>query len=115
LLQNFTNCFLLANHNVPNSYGVTPEAAYFTDFPYRQVFQVNVPFLETMTGLHFTWRGVKQLDVPMEKLAVNKINRIENAKDAKGGVTRGMAIPGTNPVTVKTLREDKYITSMILP
>jgi len=47
--------------------------------------------------------------------AVNKINGIENAKDAKAGVTRGEVMTGTNPVTAKDLKENKYITSMILP
>ncbi len=55
----------------------------FADFRYRKVFQVGIKYLEDLTGLNFTWRGVKAIKVPHDKNQVMKIRKIKNAADAK--------------------------------
>lgn len=64
-------------------------AGAFNDFPYRKVFQVNIPFLEKETGLKFSWPGVKKLVVPNVKNQVKKIKNIRDAADAKRAIKDG--------------------------
>jgi DNA/RNA endonuclease G (NUC1) len=55
----------------------------FADFQYRKVFQVNIRYLEDLSGLNFRWRGVKSIKVPHDKNQVMKIRKIRNSADAK--------------------------------
>jgi hypothetical protein len=93
------------------------EAGFFNDFPYRKVFQVNIPFLERQTGLNFSWRGVNQVTVPEGKKLVEMIKGIGNAADAKEAAKRGRAIRGARLVqpTEQDLQTDNFVLNIILP
>lgn len=51
----------------------------FTDFKYKKVFQVNISLLEELSGLKFTWRGVKAVVIPDR---INQLQLIKNIRDA---------------------------------
>lgn len=56
---------------------------HFNDFKYRKVFQVGLTLLEDLTGLNFSWPGVKRVRIPDDKQLVQKIRKVRDAKDAK--------------------------------
>lgn len=93
----------------------------FTDFKYKQVFQVNINYLEQQTGLNFTWPGVKKIAVPNDKNQVKKIGKIKNAKDADKfkSTTRGIVIPDTDLVdgdlTETEIKNKSFGLNIILP
>jgi len=98
--------------------GLMEEVGFFTDFPYRKIFQVNIPFLEKQTGLHLSWSGVKQIVVPREIKLVEKIKGIKDAAGAKEAIRRGIApIMRTTAadVTPVELATNNYLLDMILP
>jgi DNA/RNA endonuclease G (NUC1) len=72
-----------------------PGITFFNDYPYKEVFQINIPLLENLTGLNFSWKGVNKVIVPEQKRLIEKIKGIKNAKDAKeemkGRRTRSIA------------------------
>ncbi len=117
-------------------------AGAFTDFPYKKVFQVNIPFLEKETGLKFSWPGVKKLVVPNVKNQIKKIKNIRDAADAKKAIkenepeallrkieprkktaARAALRKGLVPealltnadLTPKEIKHNKYKLNMILP
>lgn len=56
----------------------------FSDFKYKKVFQVNINLLEEMTGLNFTWKGIKKISVPNDKNQIKKIRKIKDSSDIDG-------------------------------
>ncbi|HLF63164.1 MAG TPA: DNA/RNA non-specific endonuclease [Saprospiraceae bacterium] len=96
--------------------GVSP----FADFKYRKVFQVNIGYLEDLTGLHFTWRGIKAIKVSQDKNQVMKIRKIKNAADAKAAskvLRRGEAPPSLlsdEDLTPAELRKKSYRLNIAL-
>ena len=95
--------------------GREPEAGYFSDFKYKKVFQVNIPFLEKYSGLKFQWRGVKPVMVPEEKKLLEKIKSIKDAGEAKKHRTRGVPPETTTEeVTESELETGQYQLNMVL-
>ncbi|MBL7764826.1 MAG: DNA/RNA non-specific endonuclease [Chitinophagaceae bacterium] len=89
---------------------VSPEAVLaFNDYPYKKVFQVNIPTLETLSGLHFTWKGVNQISFPQEKNQIEKIKSIGSSDDLRG---RGMADAASRTLTP---RKSIPATTLIMP
>ena len=93
------------------------EEKYFEDFPYKKVFQINVGTLENLTGLNFTWKGVKKLKLPVDKNQVLKIRSIKDAADAKenskGIVSKKMLT--AQPLTDKEIKSKKFKLNVFLP
>ncbi|MBS1507710.1 MAG: DNA/RNA non-specific endonuclease [Bacteroidetes bacterium] len=59
----------------------------FMDFAHNDVFQVDVDLVEKVSGLNFTWSGVKKIKVEngMKKLdAVEKVGGTSDLKDIQG-------------------------------
>jgi hypothetical protein len=101
---------------------VKDEELFFADYPYKEVFQVNMSELKEVTGLNFNWPKVKQIVVPEQKRRMEIIKSVENAKGAKA-VAQMMRGPlGTikmktsrKDVTNKQLIKNNYLLTMILP
>lgn len=60
----------------------------FTDYPYKDVFQVSIPLLEELTTLQFKWKGVQPLAVPGDKNLIRKIRNVKDASEAKKSIRR---------------------------
>ena len=43
---------------------IMEERTPFDDYQHKDIFQVDISFIEKMTGLKFNWKGVKKLTVP---------------------------------------------------
>jgi DNA/RNA endonuclease G (NUC1) len=97
--------------------GAEQEVGFFTDFPYRKVFQVNIPFLEKHTGLRFSWTGVTPITVPEQKKLIELITGIGNTEEAKVAAKRGMTPRGATLVEAKEddLSSDKFLLNVTLP
>lgn len=54
----------------------------FKDFKYRKVFQVNVGYLEDISGMNFTWKGVKKV-LLKNGAQMQEIAQIKDASDAQ--------------------------------
>ncbi len=54
----------------------------FINFPYKRVFQVDIKYLESLTGLSFSWKGVSALKIKNGPHQLKKIRKIKNAEDA---------------------------------
>ncbi|MBV4357256.1 DNA/RNA non-specific endonuclease [Pinibacter aurantiacus] len=54
----------------------------FKDFKYRKVFQVNVGYLEDISGMNFTWKGVKKV-LLKNGAQIQEIAQIKDASDAQ--------------------------------
>jgi endonuclease G len=101
---------------------IKDEELFFADYPYKQVFQVNMSELKEVTGLDFSWPNVKQISVPGQKRRMEKIKKVENAKDARA-IVRVMRGPLDNikmktsakDVTDKELKSNNYFLTMVLP
>jgi endonuclease G len=101
---------------------VKDEELFFADYPYKEVFQVNMSELKEVTGLNFNWPKVKQIVVPDQNRRMEIIKSVENAKGAKA-VAQMMRGPlGTikmktsrKDVTNKQLIKNNYLLTMILP
>jgi DNA/RNA endonuclease G (NUC1) len=95
---------------------------FFNDFPYKKVFQVNIPLLEKETGLRFSWPKVKMVEVPEQKRLMEKIKKVENAKDAKE-IIRVMRGPldeikmttSVMDITDTELKNNNYFLNMVIP
>jgi DNA/RNA endonuclease G (NUC1) len=93
----------------------------FTDFKYKKVFQVNIKYLEEQTGLNFSWKGVKSIEVPNDKNQVKKIEKIKDATDAGNaeGALRGIRIPAIEPtdedLTDREIKARSFKLNIILP
>lgn len=70
-----------------------PDAAgFFSDFPYKKVFQVNIALVERETGLKFSWTDVKKIKIPNQVNQIKKIKAIDSSSDAQErGITLGSA------------------------
>ena len=86
-----------------------PEAA-FRDFKYKEVFQVNIDFIEGLTGLKFDWKGVKRIPVPNDKNQLKKISDAPSTK-AGSGNTRGINMANTETQG----NTNSYKLNIILP
>jgi DNA/RNA endonuclease G (NUC1) len=95
---------------------IVPEA--FQTFPYRKVFQVNISYLEYLTGLKFSWKGVTPVRVPRQIKLLQKIKGIKNAADAKRIVRSGI-VPKANlstaDVTEAELKNNNFTLNLIMP
>lgn len=95
------------------------EQMNFTDYPFKKVFQVNIPFLEKNTGLNFSWPGVKSIVVPEEKKLIEKIKSIGNAQEAKEAIKkRGLTfkpVTTTADVSATELKSQNYLLNIVLP
>jgi DNA/RNA endonuclease G (NUC1) len=81
--------------------GAAPkEEVFFTTFPYKTVFQVNLSLLEKETGLNFSWPDVTPLKVPENKRMVEKIKGVKDATEAKKIVQELAAAAKTRAVPV---------------
>jgi DNA/RNA endonuclease G, NUC1 len=90
----------------------------FTDFPYREIFQVNILFLEKLSGLSFTWKNVKKINVPEKVRHLIVIHNTGNAADAKAfkTVRHGrFTIPTTRYVPESAALNEEFKLNMALP
>jgi endonuclease G len=74
--------FLVPRHLVMIESGEGVGIPHFEDFKYRKVFQVSMKYLKELTGLNFSWRGIKAIKVPEDKNQVMKIRKIRDSADA---------------------------------
>lgn len=81
-------------------------AMAFDDYTYKDVFQVNIKMIQELTGLKFTWRGVKKLTVP------NGINQIELISESD---TTSSAKAATRGVNASSTKKSSRITNLVLP
>jgi endonuclease G, mitochondrial len=102
---------------VKRTRGREPEIGFFNDFPYRKVFQVNIPFLEKQTGLRFSWSGVTGIIVPEGKKLIEMIKGVGNTAEAKAAAKRGGTLRGGSLVqpTDEDLSSDKFLLNITLP
>lgn len=98
----------------PRRRGIKPSAeaiTYFNDYPYKEVFQVNIPLLENLTGLDFSWKGVNKVVVPEQKRLIEKIKGIKNAKEAKDEI-KG---PRTRSIALRSMMLQPGKLNIVLP
>jgi endonuclease G len=74
----------------------------FSDFKYKKVFQISMDLLEKETGLNFSWKGVKKLQIK------DQINQIQIIKDTKNADEAGNELKSS-----KT--KPKEMLNIILP
>lgn len=55
----------------------------FEDFPYGDITQVDVHFVNTLTGIPFTWKNVKPVDIGDEHNTLKNIDKVLLSKDAE--------------------------------
>ena len=94
------------------------ESGFFNDFTYRRVFQVNIPFLEELSGLKFRWKGVKSIQVPEGKKMLEKIRQVGSAADAqvsRSALRNPNRIVTTGQPSLTDLKRDNYSLNMVLP
>lgn len=60
-----------------------PQKGPFDDFPYADIFQVDVSLVSSETGINFSWPGVKAHPVTDSKKRIKTIDEVQSAKDAK--------------------------------
>lgn len=96
-------------------------APEFTDFKYKKVFQVNIKYLEQQTGLKFSWKGVKSIQVPNDKNQILKIRKITDAKDAveaeallRMGITP-KSLKSEEDLSPREVNNNSYRLNIILP
>ncbi|XZF12902.1 DNA/RNA non-specific endonuclease [Chitinophagaceae bacterium MMS25-I14] len=93
----------------------------FDDFKYKKVFQVNISYLEANTGLNFSWKNVKTIQVPDDKNQLLKIRKIKDAGDAARAEKK--LVKGIVPETMKAemdispaeMKNKLFRLNMILP
>jgi DNA/RNA endonuclease G (NUC1) len=93
----------------------------FTDFKYKKVFQVNVKYLEDATGLNFSWKGVKPIEVPNDKNQIKKILKISDKDEAdkaekllRKGIAPEMYTLEAD-LTSSEIKNNAYRLNIILP
>lgn len=91
----------------------------FTTYPYKEVFQVNIAFLEKITKLKFTWPGVIPLKVPETPNMLSVVKSVMNAGEAKKRVNRNER-PITSTILSKSLsdaeiRTNNFEINMLMP
>ena len=89
----------------------------FDDYPYRKVFQVNIPMLEELSGLRFQWNGVEHLTVPENRKLVQLIKGVSSAAEAKDAIRTRSLKPGMRLVEATEADLDKpgFVLNIILP
>lgn len=111
------NMFLTPRHIMLESGEGVGRSAFF-DFKYRKVFQVNISYLEDLSGLNFTWRKVKSVKVPYDKHQVMKIRGIRNAEDAKKASQSRELMPeewlSEEDLTAREMRNKTFALDIIL-
>lgn len=97
--------------------GGREEIGFFNDFAFSKVFQVNIPFLEQLSGLNFSWSKVKPVTVPEKKKQIGVIKGITNAAEAKAA-SRKTRMPAKAQVvepTDKELKSGNFLLNIVLP
>ena len=85
-------------------HGVTDEEETdFEDYPYKKVFQVNIELIEELTGFKFSWRKVKRVQVPNDRLQLKKIGETTSTDEARG-IAQPAARRGVAKAKVKTAK-----------
>lgn len=98
--------------------GFRQEVGYFNDYPYRKVFQVNIPMLEDLSGLKFTWPGVQKVEVPEGKKQVEVIRGIRDAEEARAAIRRRRGLARAHmsrDLTSRELKAGDYKLNISLP
>ena len=97
------------------------EDTVFTDFKYKKIFQVSIKYLEQQTGLNFSWKGVKQIQVPNDKNQIEKIRKIKDVRDAEKAekILRAGFVPtkleAKAHVTDAEIKKKNFMLNIILP
>jgi endonuclease G len=93
----------------------------FQDFKFKKVFQVNIGVLEDLSGLNFSWTGVKKIKVPAQANQIKAIRKIEDSDDAAahnltlrtGGIPTTAIV--TESLTSSEVASKKFKLNIILP
>jgi len=95
---------------------------FFEDYPYKEVFQVNMAELKELTGMDFTWPKVKPLIIPERKRHMQIIKSVENAKGAKevkrvmrGPIATVNIVMAKTVISDSTIKKNNYLLTMVLP
>lgn len=75
-------------------------AMAFQDFPYKKVYQVNVPEVEKLSGMSFSWKGVRAIKIADDKNEV-KVKASKPKKSVR--TSRGGTEQSTDSSRVSTL------------
>jgi DNA/RNA endonuclease G (NUC1) len=89
----------------------------FDDYPYKKVFQVNIPLLENLSGLQFNWKGVERVTVAEDKKVIQLIKGVSSAAEAKEAIRTRSLKPGMRLVeaTEADLEKPGFVLNITLP